>query len=106
MNEHIIACKIRRGGFQSERAFEITSAEGEQKIGTAYIEHLLSSTKEQLGNDEPPKGQTIDGFVKCRMLRQLSSDHFLVQVPSGDVVIISDHQIEELHSKTKEFATR
>jgi hypothetical protein len=96
-NFYYIACQIERGAFTNERTFEIELSDnithqGERNgimVGTAHASHLRTSQRQGLGEDEPSYGQTIDGFVQCRIIRELPSGWVLVEVPSADVIHVS-----------------
>lgn len=83
-----IACTIERGGFTTERTFEIETEDG-KLVGTAYIEHLCDEKKKPLSEGEPPFGEKISGYVKCRKIRNISETKVLVEVPSSDIVHVS-----------------
>lgn len=106
MIEYLIPCKIERGGFRSERTFEITQERGKPLIGTAYFDHFCSESQETLGDDEPAEGKSIKGFVKCRLIRrsQPNSELVIVEVPSGDVLTISLTSIVKKNSDSRELA--
>lgn len=90
-----IACTIERGGFTTERTFEINTHDG-KIIGTAYIEHLCGADKKPLPEDEPQYGEKLDGFVKCRKIRDIDESTVLVEVPSADVVHVSAKDLIEV----------
>ena len=98
---YYMACQIERGAFTNERTFEIElsdritfQGESEGKlIGTAQASHLRTSIKQRLEEDEPPYGETIDGFVRCRVIRELSDQRVLVEVPSADVIHVSKESL-------------
>jgi hypothetical protein len=96
-NFYYIACQIERGAFTNERTFEIELSEhvtyqGENEgklVGTAHASHLRTSKRQRLREDEPSYAETIDGFVLCRVLRELADEWVLVEVPSADVIHVS-----------------
>lgn len=99
-----IACKIEHGAFTNERVFEIelsdkikTYEEGStgKLIGTAHADHLRDQNKGRLGEDEPGYGNSIDGFVLCRKLRESTKGWVIVEVPSADVIHISEDSLVE-----------
>lgn len=90
-----IPCTIERGGFASERKFTIAHRDG-QLVGTADIEYLCNENREALNDDEPPLGQVINGFVKCRKIRDVNEGgSVLVEVPSTDLVLVPEGDLVE-----------
>lgn len=97
-----IACKIEHGAFTNERVFEIelsdkimTYEEGSvgKLIGTAHTDHLRDQNRDGLREDEPGYGNSIDGFVLCRKLRELTEGWVIVEVPSADVIHVSEDSL-------------
>jgi hypothetical protein len=94
---YYIACQIERGAFTNERTFEIElsdniTCQGEHEgklVGTAHASHLRTSERQRLGEDEPSYGEAIEGFVRCRIIRELPNEWVLVEVPSADVIHVS-----------------
>jgi len=92
----LVPCKIERGAFTQERTFHISLSddivfEGEHEgelIGTAHLDYLRNAENRSLGEDDPPYGEVIDGYVTGRKIRQLG-DRVLVEVPSADVIHVS-----------------
>ena len=95
-NFFYIRCTIERGGFTSERTFEISLPEGEKLIGTAYIEHLCGADKKSLPEDEPGFGKVIVGYVKCRKIRDLDESKVMIEVPSADVIHVAAEDLVEM----------
>ena len=102
MKDHFyIACKIEGGAFTSERTFTIPLSEdvrwqGETEgklVGTAHLDHLRTRDKKRLPEDEPPYGSTLDGYVLCRKIRALPDSRLLVEVPSADVIHVSEDAV-------------
>jgi hypothetical protein len=79
-----IPCEIERGGFTSERTFEISVDNG-KLIGTANVEYLRTDDRKPLGEDTPGYGEKIRGFVACRKVRE-ENDGVLAEVPSSDMI--------------------
>jgi hypothetical protein len=79
-----IPCEIERGGFTSERTFEISVDNG-KLIGTANVEYLRTEGRKPLGEDTPGYGEKIRGFVACRKVRE-ENDGVLAEVPSSDMI--------------------
>lgn len=94
---YYIGCEIERGAFTNERTFEIQLSnqityQGDQEgklVGTAHASHLRTSAKQPLDEDDPRYGETIEGFVQCRVIRELPKERVLVEVPSADVIHVS-----------------
>ena len=79
-----IECKIERGGFSSERVFEISLA-GKKIRGLSYVDFVCKEDGEPLG-DEPPPGESIAGYVQCRVIRATTKDRVLIELPSTELV--------------------
>ena len=82
-------CKIERGGFSSERTFEITLRDGHKLVGTAHVGYLFDENHEPLDDDTPGFGEAIDGFVECRVVRQIDPETIVIDLPSADVARVS-----------------
>ncbi len=82
-----IPCEIARGGFTSERTFEISVDSG-KLIGTADVEYLRTEGRQHLDEDTPSYGEKIRGFVACRKIRE-EDDEVLVEVPSSDMIHVA-----------------
>lgn len=83
-NNMWVACKIENSGFSSERRFEVGLADGGKVVGTAYIEYLRDANKRELGENVPPYGETMNGVVQCRVIRQ-EEEGALVEFPGTDL---------------------
>jgi len=99
---YYIACTIEHGGFTNERVFEIELSDkikmfdGEHAgklVGTAHTDHLRDRDRAPLHEDQPGYGNTIEGFVLCRKLRDLSGGWAIVEVPSADVIHVSEDSL-------------
>jgi hypothetical protein len=85
-DKFLLPCTIERGGFTSERTFELQLDSEDKLVGTAYFEYLLDERKRTLDEDTPGFGSPIKGFVVCRKIADLGADRALVEVPSADVI--------------------
>ncbi len=98
---YYIACRIERGAFTNERTFQIRLSpnvryRGEnegQLVGTAHVDHLYNAQRRRLSVDEPAYGETIDGYVLCRKIRELPNGRLLVEVPSADVIHVLEDEL-------------
>lgn len=84
---YFIPCDIERGGFSSERTFEIP-VDGGKLVGTANTDYLRKQDRSPLDDETPHYGEKIRGFVACRKV-QPSNDGVLVEVPSSDVIHVA-----------------
>ena len=96
---YYIACTIEHGAFTKERVFDIQLSEkirtydgtiGGKLVGTAHTDHLRDRYKQRLQEDEPGFGNSVEGFVLCRKLRELDEGWVIVEVPSADVIHVSE----------------
>jgi len=84
----LIACKIERGGFSSERSFEIELPDGGKLVGSAFFEHFKDENKYDLDEETPRYGEVVSGYVKCRVLREKEDGRVVVEIPSEDVIAV------------------
>jgi len=91
--------KIENSGFSSERKFEVQlPGDGGKVVGAAYIEHFLDQNREPLSEGIPPYGQTMNGFVKVRVLRK-QGDTLFVEFPGTDVFHVPHEALEDSWTK-------
>ena len=93
---YLIRCTIERGGFTSERTFEILLADGGKLVGISNVGHLYDENGKLLSDEEPPFGETITGFVKCRKIRDRVGNTALVEVPSADLINVPEEELLEI----------
>ena len=80
-----VPCLIENSGFTSERKYEVDLPGGNGKlVGTAYIDYLRDSENDELCEDFPPYGETVKGFVLCRIIKKTEKG-LLVEFPGSDV---------------------
>jgi hypothetical protein len=90
-----VRCKLSRGLFSSERAFEVTLANGEKYSGPAPIHFCWNDTGKPLDQNEAID-EEIDGWVAARRLRQqLPGDQVAVEVPDGEAVAVRRSQVRD-----------
>ena len=63
-------------------------------IGTAFVEHLCDSNRRPLGDRTPESGQSIRGFVKCRVIRQTDEETALIEVPGAEVIPVRSGELQ------------
>lgn len=91
---YFIPCAIERGGFSSERTFEIDTNDGGKLVGTANVEYLRTESRRSLNDDTPEYGEIIKGFVACRQIEGAERDGMiLVEVPSADMIYVSSEDL-------------
>ena len=90
-----VPCLIERGGFSSERTFEI-SISGRTLIGTAYVEYLRDSHGRRIDENVPSFGESIPGLVQCRVIRDLDSQMVQIEVPSTDVMALPKEMLASI----------
>jgi hypothetical protein len=86
VNEFYMPCVIERGGFSSERCFEVELQDGDKLVGLAFVEYVLDENMKPLDKNSPAFGKPIRGFVQCRLLQQIDEKTVLIEVPSSDVI--------------------
>ena len=91
---YFIPCRIERGGFTSERTFEIDVTGGGRLLGTANADYLRLSDRSALDEDTPSYGEKIDGCVACRKVKE-DGQTILVEVPSSDVIHVTASELYE-----------
>jgi hypothetical protein len=80
-----VRCKLSKGLFSTERAFEVTLANGELDSGPAPVHFCWTDAGKPLGRGEATHGE-IDGWVAARPLRRrLDGDQVAVRLPDGEV---------------------
>jgi hypothetical protein len=84
----IIECNISRGGFASERSISVIDVEGNQVVGIADVQYLQDQNGDSLPDGEPPEGQEIRGFVACRVLRKMSNNSLMIDLPGAGVAVV------------------
>ena len=96
---YCIACTIEHGAFARERVFGIQLSEKIRThdgttvgnlVGTAHPDHLRDRHKQRLQEDEPGAGNSVEGFVLCRKLREMDEGWVIVEVPSADALYVSE----------------
>jgi hypothetical protein len=80
-----IPCKIENSGFSGERRFEVDLPDGGRAVGTAPVQYLRTADRRGIEDGNPTYGETIKGFVQCRVIREVNSNDVLVEFPSSDV---------------------
>ena len=88
-----VKCKLSKGLFSSERAFEITLADGKAYSGPAPIHFCWNGKGKPLGKAEAVDAE-IDGWVAARPLRRKleNEDLIAVEVPDGEAVAVRKEQ--------------
>lgn len=80
-----VPCRIQRGGFSSERTFEIREGD-KSSMGTADVDYLRDGSWNHLDEDEPDENVVIEGYVQCKVLRTIGDDQVLIEVPGAKTV--------------------
>ncbi len=84
MKYYWLPCSIENTGFSSERRYECELPEGAGRIvGTAYVEYLRDAQENELTDEMPSYGQSISGFVQCRVRDK--GDRVILEFPGSDV---------------------
>jgi hypothetical protein len=90
-----VRCKLSKGFFSTERAFEVTLANGERYSGPAPIHFCWNDEGKPLGKTEAIDRE-IDGWVAARRLKQLlPGDQVGVEVPDGEALAVRQTQVRD-----------
>jgi hypothetical protein len=90
-----VECKLSKGLFSSERAFEVTLANGERHSGPAPISFCWNDRGEPLRPGEAVDRE-VRGWVAARPLRRkLPGDQVAVEVPDGAALAVRQSQVRE-----------
>jgi len=98
---YLIPCTIERSGSSSERVFKIQLSQKVKYrdqaedflIGTANAKHLTDENRQPITEDWPSFGNESPGYVRCAKIRELSAGWLLVEVPSSDVIHVSEAEL-------------
>ena len=83
-----LPCKLTRGGFPSERGFDVVLANG-QIYGGLAPKHFCWTKEGVLIEGDEANGDEVDGFVAAKRLDQIDdTDQFLVEVPDAMRVVV------------------
>jgi hypothetical protein len=94
MPAHIaIKCRIMRGGFSGERIVTVHCADGSDRKGLAPTHYCWNLEKKPLGINEPNDGNSIEGFVAARQLKEIGNDGFVVEIPDGEMMVVTKSSI-------------
>lgn len=90
-----VRCTIENAGFSSERRFEVDlPGNGGRIVGAAYIEYFRDADNELLPEGQPPYGQKLNGFVKCRIIRR-EGEMMVVEFPGTEIFHVPSEAIAE-----------
>jgi hypothetical protein len=90
-----LSCTISRGGFTDERVFRVEMANGETYIGACSRRYCYAKDKRIIKEEQPKRGETIDGLVMARHIRDEEEGALLVSVPDGAVLLVSEDRVRE-----------
>lgn len=97
---HAVNCIIERGGFSSERTFQIKLANEEMAVGTANVEYLRTKDWGELDDETPAYGEAIEGYVMCRVIERINENTVKIDVPSFDLVIVPQDILTDLYAES------
>jgi hypothetical protein len=90
-----VPCTIENAGFASERRFEVDLPQGDGRVvGAADVEHFRSDQRQPLPEGQPPYGQSMKGFVRCRVLRR-EQDKLFIEFPGTEVFHVPKEALSE-----------
>lgn len=84
-----VDCTLSKGLFPSERAFEITLANGEMHSGPAPVAYCYGPDRTPL-KPEQALTEEIRGLVAARFMREEKPGVFAVEVPDGEVLAVKE----------------
>lgn len=89
-----VKCKLSKGFFSTERAYEIILANGERFSGPAPIHYCWNDEGKPIGPDEAM--EEVDGWVAAYPLpNKLPDDQVAVEVPWGHGLAVRQWQVRE-----------
>lgn len=86
--EIAVLCRISAGGFSGERIAEITKADGTKQKVSALRHYCWKADRSLLAPDEPRSGQTVEGLVAARRLKDLPNGQVVVNTPDGEIFAV------------------
>jgi hypothetical protein len=90
-----VKCKLSKGLFSSERAFEVDLADGKKYSGPAPTHFCWNAKGKPLGPGEATEGEA-DGWVAARKLpMSLDADLVVVEVPDGAALAVRARQVRD-----------
>ena len=83
-----VPCTIERSAFSTERTFRVELHDNGSLVGTANVLYLRDASQQPLDRDTPALGETLDGFVQCRVVGVPGDGTILIELPSAEVIHI------------------
>jgi hypothetical protein len=89
-----VRCRLSKGVFSSERAFEVKMADGKSYSGPAPVHFCWSEAGKPIQEGEAI-GKEVTGWVAARVIGALEGDQVAVEVPDGEVIAVRASQIKD-----------
>jgi hypothetical protein len=89
-----LRCRISRSGFDYERVFRATLANGTEHIGAAPADYFFSEDQRPLPADQPAERLVrVPGFVAARVIERKPDGSLLLSVPLADVLLVRPSEV-------------
>jgi hypothetical protein len=89
-----LRCRISRSGFDYERVFRVTLANGAEHIGAAPAIYFFTEDQRPLPADQPAERLVrIPGFVAARIIERKADGALLLSVPLDDVLLVRPSEV-------------
>jgi hypothetical protein len=89
-----LRCRISRSGFDYERVFRTTLANGTEHIGAAPADYFFTEDQRPLPPDQPAERLVrIPGFVAARIIQRKPDGALLLSAPLADVLLVRPSEV-------------
>lgn len=87
-----VKCRLSKGVFASERAFEIRLANAQVHSGPVPLHFCWNAQGHLLRENEAVEDE-VEGFLAARIVEELDCNQVAVEVPDGEVLAVRKDQI-------------
>jgi hypothetical protein len=89
----LVRCRLSKGGFPTERIFEVQAPGGGSFLGAAPVEYCYGSDRTPQ-RAEIPRGEKIDGYIAGVTIGAGEQDGTVrVHLPDGDLYDLGEDQL-------------